>query len=54
MALAWLLAKPAVVPLPGAKTREQAARTARALDVRLSAAEIAKLDAVTEPWRTRR
>jgi aryl-alcohol dehydrogenase-like predicted oxidoreductase len=51
VALAWLLAKPGVVPLPGAKTREQAAGNARALDVQLSAAEIAALDAVTDPWR---
>ena len=51
VALAWLLAKPGVVPLAGAKTGEQAARNARALAVALSAAELAELDAATDPWR---
>jgi len=51
VALAWLLAKPGVVPLPGAKTGEQAARNARALAVALSAADIATLDAVSAAWR---
>jgi aryl-alcohol dehydrogenase-like predicted oxidoreductase len=51
VALAWLLARPGVVPLAGAKTGEQAARNAKALDVALSEAEIAALDAVSEPWR---
>ena len=31
VALAWLLAKPGVVPLPGAKSGAQAARNGRAL-----------------------
>jgi len=51
VALAWLLAKPGVVPLAGAKTGEQAARNAKAVDVVLSEAELAALDAATEPWR---
>jgi len=51
VAIAWLLAKPGVVPLPGAKTGEQAARNAKALEVMLSAAEVAALDAATEAWR---
>ncbi|HLY38209.1 MAG TPA: aldo/keto reductase [Candidatus Binatia bacterium] len=51
VALAWLLAKPGVVPLAGAKSGEQAAENARALDVTLDAAEIAELDAVSESWR---
>jgi aryl-alcohol dehydrogenase-like predicted oxidoreductase len=50
VALAWLLAKPGVVPLAGAKTGEQAARNAQALDVTLDEAEIARLDEVTERW----
>ena len=50
VALAWLMAKPGVVPLAGAKTREQAAANAAALDVQLSDAEIAQLDAVSAPW----
>lgn len=54
VALAWLLDKPGVVPLAGAKTREQAARNAQGLDVRLSEAEKVELDAVAEPWRVRR
>ncbi len=53
-AIAWLLAKPGVVPLPGAKTAEQAAGNAKALDVRLDGTEIARLDAATEPWRAAR
>jgi aryl-alcohol dehydrogenase-like predicted oxidoreductase len=51
IAIAWLLAKPDVVPLAGAKTGAQAARNAKALDVTLSEAELAALDAATEPWR---
>ena len=48
VALAWLLAKPGVVPLAGAKSGEQAEANARALDVTLAAAEMAELDAVSE------
>jgi aryl-alcohol dehydrogenase-like predicted oxidoreductase len=51
VALAWLLAQPGVVPLPGAKTGEQAARNAQALAVRLGDAEVAELDTVSAPWR---
>jgi aryl-alcohol dehydrogenase-like predicted oxidoreductase len=54
VALAWLLAKPGVVPLAGAKTGEQATRNARALGVTLTADEIAALDAASDPWRTAR
>ena len=54
IALAWLLARPGVVPLPGAKSGEQAARNARALTVELTAAEIAALDAASDPWRRAR
>lgn len=50
VALAWLLAK-GVVPLAGAKTGAQAARNARALEVKLSEAEVTALDAVSAPWR---
>lgn len=53
VALAWLLAKPGVIPLAGAKTGEQAARNARALDVTLDAAEVAQLDAATAAWGSR-
>lgn len=51
IALAWLLAKPGVVPLAGAKSGEQAERNAKALDVKLDEAEIARLDEATERWR---
>jgi aryl-alcohol dehydrogenase-like predicted oxidoreductase len=49
VAIAWLLAK-GVIPLVGAKTGEQAARNAKALEVTLGEAEIAELDSVAEPW----
>jgi aryl-alcohol dehydrogenase-like predicted oxidoreductase len=52
VALAWLLAKPGVVPIAGAKTGEQAKGNASALEVALSEAELADLDAATEPWLT--
>jgi aryl-alcohol dehydrogenase-like predicted oxidoreductase len=51
VALAWLLSKPGVVPLAGAKTGAQAARNAKALDVRLDAAAVARLEEATERWR---
>ncbi len=54
VALAWLLAKPGVVPLAGAKTGEQATRNAKALGVSLGDAEMATLDRLTEPWRVPR
>lgn len=54
IALAWLLAKPGIVPLAGAKTGAQAARNAKALGVALSDVELHALDRVTEPWRRAR
>jgi aryl-alcohol dehydrogenase-like predicted oxidoreductase len=51
VALAWLMASLGVVPLAGAKTGEQAARNAKALDVALTEAEVAALDAASQPWR---
>jgi len=54
VALAWLLARPGVVPLAGAKTGEQATRNAKALEVSLGEAEMAALDRLTEPWRVAR
>jgi len=54
VAIAWLLAKPGVVPIAGAKTGVQAAQNAKAVDVTLSQAEVARLDAATEPWRVAR
>lgn len=49
VAIAWLLAK-GVVPLVGAKTGEQAARNAKALQVTLNEAEQAELDTLAEHW----
>ncbi len=54
VAIAWLLSQPGVVPLAGAKTGEQAARNAAALDVTLSAEEIEALDRATAAWRVAR
>lgn len=51
VALAWLLARPGVIPLPGARSGSQASRNARALDVQLTETELATLDAVSSPWR---
>jgi aryl-alcohol dehydrogenase-like predicted oxidoreductase len=45
IALAWLMAKPGVIPLPGATRGEQVTANARALTFVLSADEIAALDA---------
>jgi aryl-alcohol dehydrogenase-like predicted oxidoreductase len=50
VALAWLMAKPGVVPLAGAKTGAQAARNAQALQLTLAEAEVKELDAITAAW----
>jgi aryl-alcohol dehydrogenase-like predicted oxidoreductase len=51
VALAWLMAKPGVVPIAGAKTGAQAAVNAGALGLALASDEVAALDAASEPWR---
>jgi aryl-alcohol dehydrogenase-like predicted oxidoreductase len=51
VALAWLLAKPGVIPIPGAKTGSQATGNAAALRVTLGDDEIDRLDTATERWR---
>ncbi|HVM95127.1 MAG TPA: aldo/keto reductase, partial [Candidatus Acidoferrales bacterium] len=51
VAIAWLLSKPGVVPLVGAKSGEQASRNARALALELSSTELDELDHLSEPWR---
>jgi aryl-alcohol dehydrogenase-like predicted oxidoreductase len=51
VAIAWLLAKPGVVPLAGVKTGEQVEGIAPALDLTLSEAEITALEAASQPWR---
>jgi aryl-alcohol dehydrogenase-like predicted oxidoreductase len=50
IALAWLLHKgPDIVPIPGTKRRRYLEENAAAADVRLTAAELATLDAVLAP-----
>lgn len=52
VALNWLIAQGNVVPIPGAKTADQARQNAGSLGWRLSDAEIEKLDRATATWRT--
>jgi len=52
VAIAWLMAMPGVVPIPGAKTGAQASGNAKALGVPLSQEEIAQLDEATKAWCT--
>ena len=47
VALNWLIAQGGVIPIPGAKTAEQARQNAGALGWRLSEAEVAQLDRVS-------
>ena len=48
MSLAWLLAKaPDVVPIPGTRRTAYLEQNARAAEVVLSEADVARLDAVT-------
>jgi aryl-alcohol dehydrogenase-like predicted oxidoreductase len=51
VALSWCMTKAGVVPLAGAKTGEQAARNAQALQLALSEVEVEALDTVTSAWR---
>jgi aryl-alcohol dehydrogenase-like predicted oxidoreductase len=51
VALAWLRGKGPVLPIPGAKTGEQARINAGALSLRLSADEEDRLDRLAEPWK---
>jgi aryl-alcohol dehydrogenase-like predicted oxidoreductase len=44
LALAWLLAHPEVVPIPGSKRRSRVEENTKAIDVRLTAAELGELD----------
>jgi aryl-alcohol dehydrogenase-like predicted oxidoreductase len=54
MALAWVLAQGQhVVPIPGTKTPRYLAKNAGAADIRLSAADLAELDALPAPHGTR-
>lgn len=49
VALNWLIAK-GVVPIPGAKTPQQATQNAGALGWSLSAEDVAQLEQATRPW----
>jgi aryl-alcohol dehydrogenase-like predicted oxidoreductase len=50
LAIAWVLAKqPALVPLVGARTRQQLAESLGALDVVLTAEEVARLESALPP-----
>lgn len=49
VALNWLIAQ-GVVPIPGAKTAQQAIQNAGALGWSLNAEEVAQLELVTRPW----
>jgi aryl-alcohol dehydrogenase-like predicted oxidoreductase len=51
VALRWLLEQEGIVPIPGAKTADQAAHNAGALSFRLTPTEIAELDQATTAWR---
>jgi aryl-alcohol dehydrogenase-like predicted oxidoreductase len=52
VALAWLMAQDAVLPIPGAKNARQAASNAEALTVHLSQDEVEVLDDATVAWRS--
>ncbi|GET40054.1 aldo/keto reductase [Microseira wollei] len=51
IALNWLIAQGNVIPIPGAKTAEQAAQNAGALGFSLQADEVAKLEQITRTFR---
>lgn len=50
VALNWLIAQDRVIPIPGAKTSEQARQNAGALGWSLSEEEVALLERVSRPW----
>jgi len=52
VALNWLIAQGNVIPIPGAKTAEQARQNAGALGWSLSPADVAALEAASHPWLT--
>ncbi|HAZ47565.1 MAG TPA: 2,5-didehydrogluconate reductase [Cyanobacteria bacterium UBA11369] len=51
VALNWLIAQGNVIPIPGAKTAEQASQNAGALGFSLEADEVAKLEQITRSFR---
>jgi len=50
VALNWLIAQENVIPIPGAKTAEQARQNAGALGWMLNPEEVAQLEQVSRPW----
>lgn len=50
VALNWLIAQGGVIPIPGAKTAQQARQNAGALGWRLSDEEVAQLEKISRPW----
>lgn len=52
VALNWLIAQGGVVPIPGAKTAQQARQNAGALGWKLAESEVARLEEVSRPWRS--
>jgi aryl-alcohol dehydrogenase-like predicted oxidoreductase len=50
VALRWLIENPIVLPIPGAKNRNQALSNAEALTFSLTQAEIEALDQATQAW----
>lgn len=50
VSLNWLVRQGGVIPIPGAKTAEQARQNAGALGWELTADEVAQLDRITRPW----
>lgn len=53
VALNWLIRRPGIVAIPGAKNAEQVVQNAAALGWSLTEAEAARLDAASLPWRKR-
>jgi aryl-alcohol dehydrogenase-like predicted oxidoreductase len=51
VALNWLIAQGNVIPIPGAKTANQACQNAGALGWSLTPEEVAELDVVSLPWK---
>jgi aryl-alcohol dehydrogenase-like predicted oxidoreductase len=46
LALAWLVSRPGVVPIPGSTRRSRVEENSKAVDVQLTAADLAELEAV--------
>lgn len=51
VSLNWLIAQGDVIPIPGAKTAEQARQNAGALGWSLSTADVERLDQLTQAWK---